>query len=173
MMKRVIALGLAVLLMFGLIGCSPSDDGETRLKILPMLDEGTTKNDLANTDNFVLQAETDAPLFYINPDTTHIRVEVKATGQKWTSGQKREDDSNEFDVLTVHYMDEKGKAQPSIGSFEECVKQGQYQVSQVNDTTFKVEYSLGQVVKEYVFPSSLLPDRYEKFLAQAAEEDQA
>ncbi len=114
--------------------------------------------------------ENDSLKFTMDPLTTQFKIEVKDSGKVWYSNP--EDAADDPKALA----EEKGKLQSpllmtyaietgletSINSFDQSTQNGIYDIEK-GDDYIKVNYSLGNVEKEYVIPPVMTLESYDKW----------
>jgi len=131
----------------------------------------------AGTEDTIV-VENDELALSMDPLTTQISVKVKATGAEWKSNP----DGAADDSLAL--PEEKAKLQSTIlmsysmktgletvfNSYGYSVENGIYDIEQGEDY-IKVNYSLGDVEKEFVIPPVITLDDFEKWTADMDPKD--
>ncbi len=121
-----------------------------------------------NTDPIVL--ESDGIKFTMDPETTQFEVLVKSTGKVWKSNPEGAEDD------TLALPDEKAKLQSTLvmsynteaglettyDSYNYSVKNGIYDI-ETGDDYVKINYSLGQVQKEFTIPPVCTKSDFDKW----------
>ncbi len=121
-------------------------------------------------DETPLTMENDRLLFTMDPITTQFTVEVKDTGKVWHSNPEGADDD------PAALAEEKGKLQSpllmtysvetgletAINSFAQSTQNGVYEIEQ-GDDYIKVNYSMGNIEKEYIIPPVMTSADYDKW----------
>lgn len=122
--------------------------------------------------------ENDELLMTMDPLTTQFTVKVKATGAEWKSNPEEAADD------AIALPEEKKKLQSTLlmtysmktgmetlfNSYGYSVENGIYDIEQGEDY-IKVNYSLGNVEKEYVIPPVITLDDFEKWTAEMEAKD--
>ncbi len=125
-------------------------------------------------DDKPIVMENDELKFTMDPLTTQFTVEVKESGKVWRSNPEgAEDDSAALpeeknklqSPLLMSYAVETG-LETSLNCFDMSIANGIYEIEQIDDTTIRVDYSLGNVEKEYVIPTVMTKESYEKWTSQ-------
>ncbi len=158
------SIGLIAVALTACQTVAPVEEGLTRT----LLAAQTTLNNPAG-EGYSPAAQTDRLILEVNPDTTDIRVTVKDSGYVWSTATTQAGDNTRYPIFSLTYRDSKG----SLGymdSLTDCVSRGQYRITNT-DTGVKVEYTLGTVLKTFIFPIAMAPERYEMFY-QKANDDQ-
>ena len=116
--------------------------------------------------------ESEGLIFTMDPLTTYFTIEQKSTGKVWSSYIQ---DAQSDDIALAS---EKGKMSSNLvlsyaivtgletvyDSYTYSVLNNIYHV-EVDGDTVKVFYSMGEVEKEYIIPSIIKADDFEKYLA--------
>ena len=156
-MKRIILGIIAVVLVFCMVGCS---DAAQKTQIISFLQKNTT-DPASASDGLYKVAETDSLLLQFNEKTTDIAVTDKSNGFVWSSANRSSGDETMYNLLYVTYHTDSGNVGTLSTTFN-CLSDGQYKFDTV-ENGIKVSYSLGDVATEYIYPETLMPDRYEHF----------
>ncbi len=103
--------------------------------------------------------------------TTGQFVLTDKNGKTWYSNPQGSDATRgELKSMVVcYYQDSKGIATP-LNSFEDSIERGNYQYEVVDDTTIRVDYTIGNVEKIYFIPLAVPIERYEEIQATVSEE---
>lgn len=131
---------------------------------------GTTENDPLSTE-FSNVYTDGAVTLQINPDTTDIRVLNRETGAIWSTANRDEGDDSVYNQIYLSYRTDSGGV-GTLSSVFDSISDGQYQIEYLENGV-KVRYTLGKVAVEYLYPTSLTPERYEYFYNRCNEEDKA
>lgn len=122
-------------------------------------------------DHLIL--ENDTLLFDLNPENTAFTVTDKQTGKIWYSTpQDAASDSialtSNKDALSstilVTYTTDTGEV--TINNYEKSIVNQTYQISQPDDKTIRVDYSIGDIEKETIIPTAITKERYTEFLGK-------
>lgn len=136
-----------------------------------------TADDLAK-DAFTLENEN--LVFTMDPDTTHITVTDKRTGKVWSSiAPGVADDANTMlnekerlqSVLTLDYKNNTGK-QTNYTSFTRSVTNALYTVEKEGADAIRVNFTIGDIPRTYLYPEAITEERMDTFLANLAKKDQ-
>lgn len=115
--------------------------------------------------------ENDELKFTMDPLTTQFTVEVKESGKVWKSNPDGatddpaalpEEKNKLQSPLLMSYAVETG-LETALNCFDMSIANGIYEIEQVDDTTIRVDYSLGNVEKEYVIPTVMTKESYDKW----------
>ena len=118
--------------------------------------------------------ENDKLKFTMDPLTTQFTVEVKESGKVWRSNPEGaaddaaalpEEKNKLQSPLLMSYAVETG-LETALNCYDMSIANGIYEISQIDDTTIRVDYSLGNVEKEYVIPTVMTKASYEKWTSQ-------
>ncbi len=122
--------------------------------------------------------ENDELIFTLDPVTTQFTVKVKATGAEWKSNpDDAADDSAalpeekgnlQSTVLMTYSM--KTGLETAFNSYSYSVENGIYDIEQGEDY-IRVNYSLGDVEKEYIIPPVITIDNFEKWTDNMDDKD--
>ncbi len=121
-------------------------------------------------DKTPLTLESDKLLFTMDPETTQFTVEQKDTGKIWRSNpegaagdpkaQSEEKDKLQSTLL-MSYSITSG-LETTYNSFGYSVKNGIYEIIPEEDS-IRVNYSMGQVQKEYTIPPVTTEENFDKW----------
>ncbi|MBR5361104.1 MAG: hypothetical protein IK123_09475, partial [Lachnospiraceae bacterium] len=121
-------------------------------------------------DDKPLVMENDALKFTMDPTTTQFTVEVKDSHKVWYSNPEGsqndaaalpEEKNKLQSPLLISYSVETG-LETSFNAYAQSILNGIYEIEQ-GDDYIRVNYSLGNVEKEYVIPPVLTVDNYKKW----------
>ena len=121
-------------------------------------------------DDKPLVMENDALKFTMDPTTTQFTVEVKDSHKVWYSNPEGsqndaaalpEEKNKLQSPLLLSYSVETG-LETSFNAYAQSILNGIYEIEQ-GDDYIRVNYSLGNVEKEYVIPPVLTVDNYKKW----------
>ena len=121
-------------------------------------------------DDKPLVMENDALKFTMDPTTTQFTVEVKDSHKIWYSNPEGsqndaaalpEEKNKLQSPLLLSYSVETG-LETSFNAYAQSILNGIYEIEQ-GDDYIRVNYSLGNVEKEYVIPPVLTVDNYKKW----------
>ncbi|MBO4900309.1 MAG: hypothetical protein J5509_08445 [Lachnospiraceae bacterium] len=122
--------------------------------------------------------ENDDLIFTMDPLTTQFTLEVKETGKVWYSNpQDASDDpialpeeKNKLQSpLIMSYAVETG-LETTLNCYDMSIANGIYEIEQGDDYV-RVDYSIGNVEKEYVIPPVMTMDAYKKWTADMDDGD--
>lgn len=167
--KRLICLlsvlALAATLLSGCATGAGNQQGE-----ITYIEPYTTQNDPYGY-SYDTVAQKDGLTLAINPDTTDISVTVDATGYTWSTANVREGDTNFYPVLYMDYASDDGNT-GAVDSTNHSVGKGQYVIKPVENGV-RVDYTLGEVAVDYIYPTSLTPERYNYWYEKGNDDQKA
>ena len=114
--------------------------------------------------------ENDKLLFTMDPLTTQFTIKVKETGKEWRSNPEgaandshalSEEKDKLRSPLLMSYAVETG-LETQINSFSQSTENGVYDIEQ-GDGYIRVDYSMGDIEKEFIIPPALTVENYEKW----------
>lgn len=159
-MKKIFSMfALLLALSLFLTGC-----GSTLIENLDeknILGAMTTENDVAGRD-YELLLEDEKIQFYMNPNTTEIKVVNKKDKSVWTSTNPGTTDDASKALLHLEYTTTAGVTN-QINSYESAVVNGQYKIVP-EDNKVSVSYSIGNFTSQVMVPELLTPERYEELM---------
>lgn len=161
-MKKLFSV-FALLLSLALVltGC-----GSTLIENLDeknILGSMTTENDVSSKE-YELLLENDKLEFYMNPDTTEIKVVNKADKSVWYSTNAEADDDASRAILHLEYTTSGGVTN-QINSYEGAVTSGQFKID-VTDEKVTVSYSIGNFTSQVLVPEILTTERYQELFSR-------
>lgn len=168
MTKRWIGALCGAALLLSLCGCSGTTASEKTDKI-DFLTPSTTMNDPYGID-YQVMAQTEDLSLAINPDTTDVAVTVKKTGYTFGTANRKEADTADYPLVYLNYNTDDGSA-GVLDSTNACVNKGQFKIDPIQNGV-KVAYTLGEIAVDYIFPTSLTPERYEYWYDKCQNDDQ-
>ena len=121
-------------------------------------------------DGKTLSMENDALLFEMDPATTRFVVTEKATGRQWRSNpEKAASDPMAQGVnkemlsstLLVTYTTSSGEV--TINNNTYSMQNQTFDVSQAEDGSIRVDYSVGRIERIYQIPNAITVERYTAF----------
>lgn len=159
-MKKLFSV-FALLLSLALVltGC-----GSTLIENLDdknILGAMTTENDISST-GYELLLEDDKLEFYMNPDTTEIKVVNKVDKSVWTSTNPNATDDASKAILHLEYTTTAGVVN-QMNSFESSVASGQYKITPSDDKV-SVAFSIGNFTSQVLVPEILTPERQKELI---------
>ncbi|MCR5503057.1 MAG: hypothetical protein K6F53_08610 [Lachnospiraceae bacterium] len=129
-------------------------------------------------DDQAIVMENDSLKFTMDPLTTQFTVEVKESGKVWSSNPEGaandslallEEKNKLQSPLIMSYAVETG-LETTVNSYSQSALNGIYEISREGDS-IRVDYSLGNVEKEYIIPPVMTKDSYEKWTALMEKDD--
>ena len=156
-MKKFLLGFLAIVLAFCAVGCSDGTQKSVSISFFPK----NTTDPTSVQDEFYTVAETDSLLLRFNEKTTDIAVTDKSNGFIWSSANRAEGDKTTYNLFYLTYHTDAGNVGTLSTTFN-CLSDGQYKFEKI-ENGIKISYSLGDVATEYIYPETLMPDRYEHF----------
>lgn len=170
-LKSFIAPGIFALIIFGLIYFVISYQNiEAPEEIIPV-------HSYAGDETSVVM-ENDRLLFTMDPLTTQFTVEVKDTHKVWHSNPENamndaaaltEEKNKLMSPLLMSYAVETG-LETSFNTYAQSTQNGIYEITQGDDYV-QVDYSMGNIEKEYIIPPVLTVEDYDRWTAQMSKDD--
>ena len=126
--------------------------------------------------------EDDELVFTMDPATTQFTVEVKESGKVWSSNPDGassdpialpEEKNKLQSPIIMSYSVETG-LETTLNCFDMSIANGIYEIQQGSDDKgdfVRVDYSIGNVEKEYVIPTVMTKDSYKKWTALMDDSD--
>lgn len=121
-------------------------------------------------DGKALTLENDILLFEMDSNTTQFTVTDKKTGKIWCSNpQNRATDPIALSInkdalsatLNVTYTFSGGEIE--LNNYTYAMENQTYTVSKPDDNSIRVDYAIGKIEKNYLLPSAITQERYQKF----------
>ena len=157
-MKRILLYLLTVVLSLCIVGCN-GDTNVTTANIKYLIKNTT---DVATVSNeYRVIKENKNLILKFNDATTDVCVVDKTNGFAWSTAAKTEGDETLYNILYLTYRTETGNV-GVLSSSNHCISKGQYK-AEATENGIKVKYTLGDVATEYIYPETLVPERYEYF----------
>lgn len=123
-------------------------------------------------DTTPLTMENEYLLFEMNPATTQFTLTEKNSGRVWRSnpenieGDKIANSAHKDllnSTLVVNYTTSLGSV--DLNNYGYSIQNGNYQISQLDDTTIQVDYAVGKIEKIYCIPTAITQERFNQFTA--------
>lgn len=117
-----------------------------------------------------LTMENDSLLFELDPKTTQFKLTEKATGREWLSNPAdaasdpiaiSTNKSLLQSTLVVTYTSSNGTV--DFNNYQYSVEDGTYTLSQAEDGTISIVYSVGEIEKIYMLPTAITAERFTAF----------
>ena len=117
-----------------------------------------------------LVMENDSLLFEMDAKTTQFKLTEKATGREWLSNPAdaasdplaiSTNKSLLQSTLVVTYTSSNGTV--DFNNYQYSIEDGTYLVSQADDGTISVIYSVGDIEKVYILPTAITEERFTAF----------
>ena len=157
-MKRILLYLLTAVLSLCIVGCSGGTDISTaNIKYLIK----NTTDVAAASDEYRVIKENENLVLKFNDATTDVCVVDKTNGFAWSTDAKTEDDETLYNIIYLTYRTETGNV-GVLSSSNHCISKGQYK-AEATENGIKVKYTLGDVATEYIYPETLIPERYDYF----------
>ena len=129
-------------------------------------------NKYEGTDEPIILENSDLKLT-MDPMTTQFNIEVKSTGQIWTSVP--EDGLNDpiaksdakgkvNSTLVITYTKDSG-LEKEYNNYTYSIENGVYEIEATKDY-IKINYSIGDVEKEYIIPPVTTAEKFEEYLSK-------
>ena len=164
LLSCAIVLGLlAALTFFVIIPLYAGEEESTLAAIDIIYYEGDSKP---------LTMENEYLSFELDATTTHFKVVDKATGQEWLSNPADADNdpvavsaNKETLQSTVIVTYSTSSGTVDLNNYKYSIANGNYEITQQEDGSIRVEYAIGKIEKVYMIPSAITKERYEAFTA--------
>lgn len=123
-------------------------------------------------DTKPLTMENEYLSFELDPTTTQFTLTEKNTGRVWRSnpeninGDKIANSSHKDllnSTLVVNYTTSLGSV--DLNNYGYSIQNGNYQITQLDDTTIQVDYAVGKIEKIYCIPTAITQERFNQFTA--------
>lgn len=161
-MKKIVSVFVLLLsLVMVLSGCGSALIED--LNADNILSSNNVENDLSGVD-YELMLENDKLEFYVNPDTTEIKVVNKADSSVWTSTNSTRTVDEAKALLQLEYTTTGGVTN-KINSYEGAVVNGQYQIEKA-DNKVTISYSIGDFTSQILVPEVISKERYNELYAK-------
>ncbi|MCR5594940.1 MAG: hypothetical protein K6G12_03770 [Lachnospiraceae bacterium] len=121
-------------------------------------------------DESAIVLENDALTFTMDPTTTQFEVNVKSSGRTWYSNPQgidedpialAEEKKRLKSTLLMSYAVVNG-LETNFNNYAYSAENGTYEIT-ASDDEVRVDYSIGEVEKEYVIPPVMTVDAYEEW----------
>ncbi len=121
-------------------------------------------------DGKELVMENDSLLFSMDPATTRFTVTEKETGRIWRSNPEDADKDpvalslnkdTLLSTLVVTYTTSGGEV--GMNNYTYSIKNQSYSVAQQEDSSIRVDYSVGQIERTYIIPIAITKERFTAF----------
>lgn len=159
-MKHFIKIGLILISSVLLVGCT---------KEIAQDDIMDTYSYVEDKSTYVL--ENDSLVFTLDPNTTYFEVRNKKDNSIWTSNPVDAENDPSADAkskkylqstLLLEYSNDAG-INTLFNNFEYSISKNNFQVIQEQDYV-KVNYTIGDIRKEYIFPQAIPESRITTFM---------
>ena len=158
----IIALALiaAIVIFIGIPLYGPQKEAEIDPPVVSYYEDGAK----------TLTMESDSLLFEMDAKTTQFKLTEKATGREWLSNPAdAASDSIAISTnksllqstLVVTYTSSNGTV--DYNNYQYSIEDGTYTVSQAEDGTISVKYSVGEIEKIYMLPTAITVERFTTF----------
>lgn len=155
--QKIISLLCATALCISASACAKNEKNAATSEFQPILSH-TTEN---ASGEFETVAENGELCLLYRPDTTDIRCMVKKSGYVWGTDQKQKNDRSVYAPFSILFTDSKGVSGEK-SAYTDSVARGQYK-AEATENGIKIQYTLGDVHKEYLYPIAISPGRYDMF----------
>ena len=116
--------------------------------------------------------ENDALKFELDPETTHFTLTDKKSGKVWRSNpEKWAEDKNapiqknkEFLACTLSVVYSSFGADIEWNNYTYSINNKNYNITQLDDGSVMVEYTIGQIEREYIIPVAIEEERFNTFI---------
>ena len=113
-----------------------------------------------------LVMENESLLFEMDPLTTHFKLTEKASGREWLSNPANADKDSVAvstnkavlqSTLIVTYSSSSGTI--DFNNYQYSIENGNYTLTQQEDGSIRVDYSVGKIEKIYLLPQATTVER--------------
>lgn len=124
-------------------------------------------------DTKPLTMENDYLSFELDPSTTHFKVTDKASGAEWLSNPANAAKDpmaiaaykeNLQSTVIVTYATSSGIV--DLNNYKYSIENGNYAVNQLDESTIRVDYSIGKIEKTYLIPTAITKERFDELVGQ-------
>ncbi len=114
--------------------------------------------------------ENDSLKFELDPATTQFKVTDKASGQEWLSNPADKDSdpvalaaNKEMlsATLSLTYATTGGEVEMNNAKYS--IENGNYAITQQEDGSLRIDYSIGKIEKIYMMPTAITKERFDVF----------
>ena len=130
-------------------------------------------------DSTPLTMENEYLSFEMDPTTTQFKVVDKASGAEWRSNPA-DAASDPIAVSTnketlqstaiITYCTSAGTV--DLNNYKYSIEGGNYQITQQDDGSIRVDYAIGKIEKVYIIPSAITKERFDAFCANMGKSTQ-
>lgn len=174
MKRKIISWVLIFAVVLGFVGLTQVLKSEDKIyygkkdgKILASKDE-TSFTESVMGSSLSTVAENDSYIMYID-ESANLVMQHRATGRLWNSAVATSDNSKFSSSLIIdHYIG--NQTQKTLYSSENCVDLNQAKIFKTNNG-FKIEYILGEIQTEYLYPKMISKKRMEKLFENIEQND--
>ncbi len=129
------------------------------------------------TDEAIVM-ENDYLKFVMDPLTTNFDVTVKSSGKVWHSvpvdgandSKAIEEEKNKLQSSFILTYSNDAALDTNLDSFSMSAKKGIYEI-ETGDDFIKVNYTLGKISREYLFPPAIKQARFDEILSTMTKQD--
>lgn len=124
-------------------------------------------------DGKPLTMENEHLLFEMDAATTQFTVTDKTSGAQWHSNpvdadnDKIANSTNKellYSTAVISYRTTAGLV--DLNNYKYSIENGNYQLSQQDDGSIRVDYAIGKIEKNYLIPTAITKERYDAFADQ-------
>lgn len=155
--QKIISLLCVITLCISASACAKNEKNTTASDFHPILSH-TTEN---VSGEFETVAENGELCLLYKPDTTDVRCMVKNSGYVWGTDRKQQNDRSVYAPFSISFTDSNGMSGEK-SAYTDSVARGQYKAA-TTENGIKIQYTLGDAHKEYLYPIAISPDRYDMF----------
>ena len=128
-------------------------------------------------DTSPIELESNKLKFVMDPTTTQFEVLVKDTGMVWTStpadaasdaiASKADKDKLQSTIILT-YSNKQG-TDVIYNNYTYSIENQIYEIEKIDNTTVRVNYSIGDTQKVYMIPTIMTAERYEKYVTNSSD----
>ena len=126
-----------------------------------------------------LTMENEFLSFELDPTNTHFKVTDKISGAEWLSNPENADkdpiavSANKEALQStaiISYASTDGML--DMNNYKNSILNGNYAVSQQEDGSIRVDYSIGKIERVYCIPTAITKERYDQFYGAMSKKNQ-
>lgn len=165
-MKKTARIGLSLICLVAVLSGCGSKIYE-KLDSKNVIAQGTAENQIENGE-YTLYLENDYLSFYMNPNTTELKVINKKDSSVWYSSSNSGISDAGKALVHLSYADTRGN-KAELNSYENAVCDGQYEIIK-EDGKVTVKYSIGSFSSQVLIPEVITEERYSELCEQFDDE---
>lgn len=159
--KVLIPCAIIALIIFVLVKIQPEEEIEPDIPV----------NSLSSEDSqYIL--ENDKLKFTLDAATTQFDLQVKGTDTVWYSNPKDSDNdsialpaekNNMKSTLLIKYGSSNG-VWVTYNNYSLSILNGLYDIKKISDNSLRIDYTIGNIKKEYIIPLAVPESRFNEFV---------